>query len=44
MRNLAPRSANAAKEIKELITDWMNKTAESSRQVEHAVNTMQETL
>jgi methyl-accepting chemotaxis protein len=42
VRNLAQRSASAAKEIKELITDSVNKTAEGTRQVENAGNTMQE--
>jgi len=42
VRNLAQRSASAAKEIKELIADSVNKTAEGTRQVESAGNTMQE--
>jgi len=42
VRNLAQRSASAAKEIKELITDSVSKTAEGTRQVENAGNTMQE--
>jgi methyl-accepting chemotaxis protein len=42
VRNLAQRSASAAKEIKELITDSVNKTAEGTRQVENAGQTMQE--
>jgi methyl-accepting chemotaxis protein len=42
VRNLAQRSASAAKEIKELIADSVNKTAEGTRQVEMAGNTMQE--
>jgi methyl-accepting chemotaxis protein len=42
VRNLAQRSASAAKEIKELITDSVSKTAEGTKQVEHAGNTMQE--
>lgn len=42
VRNLAQRSASAAKEIKELIGDSVNKTAEGSKQVETAGNTMQE--
>ncbi|PPC82676.1 MAG: diguanylate cyclase, partial [Methylotenera sp.] len=42
VRNLAQRSASAAKEIKELITDSVNKTAEGTRQVENAGATMQE--
>ncbi|MFQ6334258.1 methyl-accepting chemotaxis protein [Methylophilus sp. 3sh_L] len=44
VRNLAQRSASAAKEIKELITDSVNKTAEGTRQVEHAGTTMQEVV
>ncbi|MDP3211745.1 methyl-accepting chemotaxis protein [Methylotenera sp.] len=42
VRNLAQRSACAAKEIKELITDSVNKTAEGTKQVENAGQTMQE--
>jgi len=42
VRNLAQRSASAAKEIKELIADSVNKTAEGTRQVESAGNTMQD--
>ncbi|MEQ1599849.1 MAG: methyl-accepting chemotaxis protein [Methylotenera sp.] len=42
VRNLAQRSASAAKEIKELITDSVSKTAEGTRQVENAGQTMQE--
>lgn len=42
VRNLAQRSASAAKEIKELITDSVNKTAEGTQQVESAGETMQE--
>ena len=42
VRNLAQRSAGAAKEIKELITDSVNKTAEGTQQVEAAGATMQE--
>lgn len=42
VRNLAQRSASAAKEIKELITDSVSKTAEGTKQVEHAGNTMHE--
>ncbi|NOU25187.1 MAG: hypothetical protein HOO90_06595, partial [Methylotenera sp.] len=42
VRNLAQRSASAAKEIKELITDSVGKTAEGTRQVESAGETMQE--
>ncbi|HOY69866.1 MAG TPA: methyl-accepting chemotaxis protein [Methylotenera sp.] len=42
VRNLAQRSASAAKEIKELITDSVRKTAEGTVQVENAGKTMQE--
>jgi methyl-accepting chemotaxis protein len=42
VRNLAQRSASAAKEIKELISDSVSKTAEGTRQVEMAGQTMQE--
>jgi len=42
VRNLAQRSASAAKEIKELITDSVNKTAAGTKQVENAGNTMHE--
>jgi methyl-accepting chemotaxis protein len=42
VRNLAQRSATAAKEIKELIADSVSKTAEGTAQVETAGNTMQE--
>jgi methyl-accepting chemotaxis protein len=42
VRNLAQRSASAAKEIKELITDSASKTAEGTKQVETAGTTMQE--
>ncbi|MDP3005012.1 PAS domain S-box protein, partial [Methylotenera sp.] len=42
VRNLAQRSATAAKEIKELIADSVNKTAEGTIQVEQAGKTMQE--
>lgn len=42
VRNLAQRSATAAKEIKELISDSVNKTAEGTAQVEQAGKTMQE--
>jgi methyl-accepting chemotaxis protein len=42
VRNLAQRSASAAKEIKELIADSVSKTAEGTRQVEMAGETMQE--
>ncbi|MBF5037865.1 hypothetical protein INP77_00010 [Methylophilus sp. 13] len=40
--SLAQRSSVAAREIKELITDSVNKTAEGSRQVQEAGNTMHE--
>jgi methyl-accepting chemotaxis protein len=42
VRNLAQRSATAAKEIKELITDSVSKTAQGTTQVEEAGKTMQE--
>lgn len=42
VRNLAQRSAIAAKEIKELIADSVNKTAEGTTQVELAGKTMAE--
>ena len=42
VRNLAQRSASAAKEIKELIADSVHKTTEGTRQVEEAGSTMQE--
>ena len=42
VRNLAQRSASAAKEIKGLITDSVSKTAEGTTQVEQAGKTMQE--
>jgi methyl-accepting chemotaxis protein len=42
VRNLAQRSASAAKEIKELITDSVNKTTDGTLQVENAGKTMQE--
>lgn len=42
VRNLAQRSASAAKEIKELISDSVSKTAEGTTQVEKAGKTMQE--
>ena len=42
VRNLAQRSASAAKEIKELITDSVSKTAEGTTQVENAGKTMEE--
>lgn len=44
VRNLAQRSANAAKEIKGLINDSVSKTAEGTVQVENAGNTMQEVV
>jgi methyl-accepting chemotaxis protein len=44
VRNLAQRSASAAKEIKELITDSVTKTAEGTKQVENAGNTMHEVV
>ncbi len=44
VRNLAQRSASAAKEIKELITDSVSKTAEGTKQVESAGATMQEVV
>lgn len=42
VRNLAQRSASAAKEIKELITDSVGKTTEGTKQVEEAGSTMEE--
>lgn len=42
VRNLAQRSAGAAKEIKELINDSVRKTTEGTQQVESAGRTMQE--
>ena len=42
VRNLAQRSATAAKEIKDLIADSVSKTAEGTAQVEQAGKTMQE--
>ena len=42
VRNLAQRSASAAKEIKELISDSVTKTAEGTAQVEQAGKTMQD--
>ena len=42
VRNLAQRSATAAKEIKELIVDSVSKTAEGTAQVEQAGKTMQD--
>jgi PAS domain S-box-containing protein len=44
VRNLAQRSASAAKEIKELITDSVNKTAEGTKLVENAGSTMEEVV
>ena len=42
VRNLAQRSASAAKEIKELITESVSKTTEGTVQVENAGKTMEE--
>lgn len=42
VRNLAQRSASAAKEIKELITDSVSKTMEGTKLVESAGETMHE--
>ncbi|WP_281202869.1 methyl-accepting chemotaxis protein [Methylophilus rhizosphaerae] len=42
VRSLAQRSASAAKEIKELITDSVSKTAEGTKLVQSAGETMQE--
>lgn len=42
VRNLAQRSASAAKEIKALIVDSVSKTSEGTKQVELAGNTMQD--
>jgi len=42
VRNLAQRSATAAKEIKELISDSVGKTTEGTKQVENAGKTMEE--
>lgn len=42
VRNLAQRSATAAKEIKELINDSVDKTTEGTAQVQSAGQTMQE--
>jgi methyl-accepting chemotaxis protein len=42
VRNLAQRSASAAKEIKDLITDSVSKTSEGTKLVEDAGQTMQE--
>lgn len=44
VRNLAQRSAGAAKEIKELIVDSVNKTSEGTTQVENAGRTMDEVV
>lgn len=44
VRNLAQRSADAAKEIKLLITDSVTKTAEGTKQVENAGKTMDEVV
>ena len=44
VRNLAQRSASAAKEIKDLISDSVTKTAEGTKQVENAGNTMEEVV
>jgi PAS domain S-box-containing protein len=44
VRNLAQRSATAAKEIKELITDSVSKTAEGTKLVEGAGTTMDEVV
>lgn len=44
VRNLAQRSATAAKEIKELISDSVSKTAEGTKLVENAGTTMQEVV
>ncbi len=44
VRNLAQRSASAAKEIKELITDSVQKTTEGTAQVENAGRTMEEVV
>jgi len=44
VRNLAQRSASAAKEIKELIVDSVNKTAEGTALVENAGQTMHEVV
>jgi len=40
VRNLTLRSANAAKEIKTLVTDSVHKTTEGAKQVEATGNTM----
>jgi methyl-accepting chemotaxis protein len=44
VRNLAQRSASAAKEIKELINDSVTKTTEGTKQVENAGKTMEEVV
>ena len=44
VRNLAQRSASAAKEIKELINDSVSKTSEGTKLVEDAGQTMQEVV
>jgi methyl-accepting chemotaxis protein len=44
VRNLAQRSASAAKEIKELITDSVSKTTEGTKLVENAGSTMDEVV
>ena len=44
VRNLAQRSAGAAKEIKELINDSVDKVAEGSRLVDQAGSTMSEVV
>ena len=44
VRNLAQRSAGAAKEIKELIADSVNKTTEGTKLVENAGKTMGEVI
>ncbi|ACT47381.1 methyl-accepting chemotaxis protein [Methylotenera mobilis] len=44
VRNLAQRSASAAKEIKELISDSVEKTSEGTKLVENAGNTMKEVV
>lgn len=44
VRNLAQRSASAAKEIKELITDSVSKTTEGTALVENAGTTMDEVV
>ena len=44
VRNLAQRSASAAKEIKDLIADSVNKTTEGTKLVENAGTTMEEVV